>query len=385
MSPAEVVTCRFCGSGDGEVVMDMGRQPACDHFPPIGATAADPTYPLRLWLCDGCKLAQLAEDPTVPDEPRAVEPLALILQAEHAVAGVAAAGLLPAGGTVVEHGSPHGGTWLGLLAERGVRESDGSAPADVVVDSFGLMHDADMAKALAVRAEELAPDGVLLVQYHSLRAILAQRQWNAVRHGHPVYLSTPTVVTMLRSVGLETVDAWWFDLYGGTVLLAARRGGTQGPEVRRLIDDELDAGVADPARLRALADSADDIAASLRTWLLDARNANRVVLGYGAASRAVPLLNHAGIGSDLLGAVADASTAKQGRRFPGVDVPIIAPDEIVSRQPDEVVLFVPDMLDEIRTRFPEIEQGGGRWVVLEPAPRAVDPLPTGSTAGTRTT
>jgi len=371
---ADVVTCRFCRSAEGDVVLDMGRQPACDHFPSIKDVATDPIYPLRLWLCGRCALAQLAEDPTVPDEPRAVEPLALVLQAEQAVAGVAAAGLLPEIGTVLEHGSPHGGSWLGLLADRGVRECEGGTLADVVVDSFGLMHDGDQAEALAQRAEELAPGGVLLVQYHCLAAILQHRQWNAVRHGHPVYLSTPVVVDMLRSVRLETVSAWRFDLYGGTVLLAARRGGERGPSVRRLIEDELAVGVADPAALRGLAQSADETAQALRQWLLDSRNAGRVVLGYGAASRAVPLLNHADIGPELLSAVADASPPKQGRRFPGVGIPIIAPDEILARRPDEVVLFVPDMLDEIRQRFPEVERGGGRWVVLEPAPRVVDPL-----------
>lgn len=373
-SVADVVTCRFCRGTEGKVVLDMGRQPACDHFPPVEDVAIDPVYPLRLWLCGRCALAQLAEDPTVPDEPRAVEPLALVLQAEQAVAGVATAGLLPGTGTVLEHGSPHGGSWLGLLADRGIRERDDTTPADVVIDSFGLMHDGDQAEALALRAAELAPDGILLVQYHSLAAVLRHRQWNAVRHGHPVYLSTPAVVDMLRSVGLETVAAWRFDLYGGTVLLAARRGGAPGPGVRQLIDDELAAGVADPAALRGLARSADETAQALRRWLLDARGADRVVLGYGAASRAVPLLNHAGIGPDLLAAVADASPPKQGRRFPGVGVPIIAPDEILARRPDEIVLFVPDMLDEMRQRFPEIERGGGRWVVLEPAPRVVDPI-----------
>lgn len=367
------VTCRFCRGTEGELVLDMGRQPACDHFPPVEDAGGDPVYPLRMWLCGGCGLAQLAEDPTVPDEPRGVEPIALVRQAAQAVAGVADAGLLPASGIALEHGSPHGGSWLGLLANRGVRKRYDNSLADVVVDSFGLMHDGDQAAALALRAEELAPDGLLLVQFHSLAAVLRQRQWNAVRHGHPVYLSTPTVVAMLRSVGLETVSAWRFDLYGGTVLLAARRGGRADLSVRRLIEDELAAGVADPEALRGLARSADETAQALRRWLVGSRDAGRVVLGYGAASRAVPLLNHAGIGPELLSAVADASPPKQGRRFPGVSVPIIPPEDLLARRPDEVVLFVPDMLDEIRQRFPEIEQGGGRWVVLEPAPRAVDP------------
>ena len=83
------------------------------------------------------------------------------------------------------------------------------------------------------------------------------------------------------------------------------------------------------------------------------------MLGYAAASRAVPLLNRALIGPDLLPAVADGSPGKQGRRFPGVGVPIVAPEEVVRRRPDEVVLFVTDLLGEMRTRLPG-GGGGGR-------------------------
>ena len=91
--------CRFCGSTRGEIVLDLGQQPASDHFPPVSEPGPDPLYPLRMWLCRACGLAQLAEDPTVPDEPRGHEPRALVEQAEDAVARVAAAGLLPAGGS----------------------------------------------------------------------------------------------------------------------------------------------------------------------------------------------------------------------------------------------------------------------------------------------
>jgi len=374
-----LVCCRFCRGTAGEVVLDMGAQPACDHFPPLDDASPDPVFPVRLWLCDGCGLAQLAEDATVPDEPRAVEPLALVQQAERAVAGVAAAGLLPADGFVIEHASPHGGSWLGLLAHHGLRpaEDGGVQRADIVVDCFGLMHDADLAEALALRDRELATGGTLLVQYHSLAAVLQHGQWNAVRHGHPVYLSTPATVGMLRAVGLETVTAWRFDLYGGTVLLAAQRGGEPDPNLAKLIDEELEIGVDRPAALRKLQRAAGSSAEALRTWLLDARQSGRLVLGYGAASRAVPLLNHAGIGPDLLPVVADASEPKQGRRLPGVGIPIVAPGDILIRKPDEVLLFVPDLLDEVRQAMPEVERWGGRWVVAEPHPRVVAADATG--------
>jgi Putative zinc binding domain len=92
------MTCRFCRPAEGAVVLDLGEQPASDHFPAVSDPGPDPVYPLRMWLCARCGLAQLAEDPTVPDEPRGQAPAALVEQAADAVSRVAAAGLLPAGG-----------------------------------------------------------------------------------------------------------------------------------------------------------------------------------------------------------------------------------------------------------------------------------------------
>ena len=62
---------------------------------------------------------------------------------------VAAAGLLPAGGVVAEYGSPHGGSWLGLLTGRGLVPADRGEKPDMIIDCFGLMHAADQRAALA--------------------------------------------------------------------------------------------------------------------------------------------------------------------------------------------------------------------------------------------
>ena len=105
----------------GQLVLDLGEQPACDYFPPCDDPGPDPVYPLQMWLCSSCGLAQLVADATMPEEPKGTEPAALVAQAADAVERVAAAGLLPDGGRVAEYGSPHGGSWLGLLAERGLR------------------------------------------------------------------------------------------------------------------------------------------------------------------------------------------------------------------------------------------------------------------------
>jgi len=359
-------SCRSCRSPTGEVVLDLGRQPACDYFPTADSPVADPVHPLVMWICSACGLAQLVDDPTVPEEPKGVEPQALVRQAADAVARVEAVGLLRPGGTVAEYCSPHGGSWLGLLAGRGVVPVSGSARADLIVDCFGMMHAADQAASLDERAARLAPGGTLLLQYHSLETIVRHRQWNALRHGHYAYYSTTALVAMLSAAGLRARTAWTFDLYGGTVLLAAGRDadgpGSPDEAVTELLAKEERTRITDPRTLATLQDAARDQANVLRDWLEASRAAGQAVLGYGAASRAVALLHIAGVDSGLLPAVADASPAKQGLRMPGSSIPVISPDELIAKRPAAVLLFVDDLLAEVRASYPQIEAAGGRWV-----------------------
>jgi hypothetical protein len=319
-----------------------------------------------MWLCSSCGLAQLVVDPTVPEEPRGTEPAALVAQAADAVARVATAGLLPGDGVVLEYGSPHGGSWLSLLTGRGMVPAADGQRADVVLDCFGLMHAADQHGALAERAARTAPGGVLLLQYHSLSTILRRGQWNALRHGHFAYYSTAALTAMLAEAGFSPVTAWQFDLYGGTVLLAATRDadGHRQPDavVGTLLAEEAGTGVLDPSAFAGLQHHVTAHAKALHDWLQAQRSAGSAVVGYGAASRAVALLRQADADRSLLPAVVDASPSKQGLRMPGTDIPVLGPAQLAERRPDAVLLFVPDLMAEVRGSFPEVEAAGGRWV-----------------------
>jgi hypothetical protein len=358
--------CRACRGSAGHLVLDLGEQPASDYFPRCDDPGPDSVYPLQMWLCSSCGLAQLLTDPTVPEEPRGTEPAALIAQAADAVQRVAAAGWLPERGVVAEYDSPHGGSWLGLLAARGLTPVSDGGQADVIIDCFGMMHASDQRAALAERAARIAPGGVLLLQYHALSTIIGSGQWNALRHGHYAYYSTTALTAMLAAVGFTPRTAWRFELYGGTVLIAATKDGEghhgPGDVVRSMLAEDTVIGVRDPGTFAGLQGNIRAHAKTLHDWLEAGRSAGQTVVGYGAASRAVALLCQARVDRVLLPAVIDASPAKQGLRMPGTDIPVAHPSELAVRRPDAVLLFVPDLLAEVRDAFPEVEKAGGRWV-----------------------
>jgi hypothetical protein len=354
-------TCRACGCTDLHRVLDLGKVPAADNFPPATepVSPAESAHPLAMDLCTGCGLAQLADDDTETAEPRGVEPQALRDQSADAVQRVADQGWL-GGRTVREFGSPHGGTWLTLLAERGFAEAE-SASADVVLDSFGIMHESDQRAAFQLRAEATAANGVLLLQFHSLLTIVSRGQWNALRHGHFAYYSLTSLRTLLAATGMSVVSAWEFDLYGGTVLVAAVHGEAESDHtVTDILEREQDFGITDPDVVRRLQHAAQNHVARLRDWLLEQTSGQRTVYGYGAGSRVVALFSIAGVDRRLVRAVADASPAKQGRRIPGTDVVIVSPEQLIAADPDRVMLTLPDLYDEVRQKYPQLD---GRWSV----------------------
>jgi hypothetical protein len=358
--------CRACREQAGHLVVDLGRQPACDYFPRAEDPGPDPLYPLQMWLCSFCGLAQLLADPTVPEEPKGVEPAALAAQAADAVNRVGRAGLFSGRHQAAEYGSPHGGSWLSLLARQGLTPVRTDESAHVVIDCFGLMHSPDQSAALAERTARVAAGGLLLLQYHSLEAIVRYRQWNALRHGHYAYYSTTVLAGMLAANGFSLRRAWCFELYGGTVLLAASRNTDAYPyadgSVDLLLAEEARLGIRDHDVLSGLQRTAQAHARGLREWLVAEHRSGRTVLAYGAASRAVALLCQASVDRALLPAVADASPAKQGLRMPGTDIPIVSPARLIASQPDTVLLLVSDLRPEVRATFPEVEAAGGRWV-----------------------
>jgi len=356
-------SCRFCRSGPLTEVLDLGSQPACEYFPPLDDRRPDPLFPLRLALCAACGLAQLADDAVLPDEPVGTEPAALREQRADAVARLHARGVLPPrGATVAEGWTPHGGSWVPDLAAHGLRRAEPGVPADVVVDgAFGLMHAADQRVALRELVDRVAPGGVLLFGFHSVEAILRELQWHAVRLGHYAYYSTPVVRDMLAELGFGVTSAHWFPLYGGTVVVVARRGGEPDDSVAEMIAVETATGVRDPAAYAPLRAAVTETTTAVRDHLRAAAAAGRRVYGYGAASRAVTLLAALDADGDQPVAVADASPAKWGRRIPGTGVGVVAPADLVAARPDEVLVLVPDLLAEVRHALPEIEAQGGTW------------------------
>lgn len=373
MSDAIAITrCRGCGGADLVKVLDLGLQSACDHFPPADSHAVDPRWPLGLVWCRDCTLCQLTHSSPVAEAPLAVESATMQQHAREVSERVVQATGLRPGALAVEFSSEHGGSWHDGLAAAGL-ELRPEGPADLVIDNHSLIHDEDLSAAVARRAAALRTDGWLAIEFHHALSQVEQAQFDTVRHGHPVYLSLHAWRAVCAEHGLAVVDAWDEPVYGGCLVVLARPGLHEpGPRVARILAAEERAGLVDGSAYARFAARAAAMITGVRDHLTEAAEEGLTVIGYGAGSKTCTLLGAAEVGPQLLSAVADLSPAKNGRRIPGVGVPIISAEDLVRAEPDEVFIMAWDIASEVVEQLRGAGLRDTRYVVSMPTIHEID-------------
>jgi len=117
---------------------------------------------------------------------------------------------------------------------------------------------------------------------------------------------------------------------------------------------------------RGFQERANAIKNDLLGFLLQQRRDGRKVAGYGAAAKGNTLLNYAGVRSDLLPYVVDASPHKQGRYLPGSRIPVVAEEYLRRERPHIVVILPWNLRQEIIEQLAYIREWGGRFATAIP-------------------
>ena len=134
----------------------------------------------------------------------------------------------------------------------------------------------------------------------------------------------------------------------------------------QILDAERRHGLNRPDTYDAFSSTVRAVKRNLLRFLIDAREAGKQVVGYGAPAKAATLLNYCGVRDDLLLYTVDVSPHKQNRFLPGVHIPIYAPEHIESTKPDYVLILPWNLRSEIMEKMSHIRRWGGQFVIPLP-------------------
>jgi SAM-dependent methyltransferase len=398
--------CRFCDASLTDVFADLGMSPLANSYLKREQLAAmEPFYPLRAWVCGSCRLVQLEEFQTpagifsdyayfssystswLAHAKRYVEQVSERFQfGPHSQAievasndgyllqyfrerGVRVLGIEPAcnvAAAAVEKGIPTRCEFFGReTAARLVAEG---IQADLLIGNNVYAHVPDLHSFTEGIATILKPGGIVTLEFPHLLRLMRESQFDTIYHEHFSYFSLLVVQRVFERHGLRIFDVEELPTHGGSLrVFGTRSDRAVSPSVASVLGGERAAGLDGTDAYRTFARGVVDVKCALLAFLIEARNAGRTVVGYGAPAKGNTLLNYCGVGPELLPYTVDLSPHKQGLYLPGTHIPIAAPERIAETQPDYVLILPWNLKAEITGQMRHVREWGGQFVTAIPS------------------
>ena len=215
--------------------------------------------------------------------------------------------------------------------------------AKVIHANNVIAHCPDPHTIFAGLAALVAVDGHIIIESPYVEGFVDG--WDCIYHEHAFYWSATAVKKVAAKHGLTLQHVEKIPMHGGSVRYWIAEGGHGDLTVQSMLAAEETLSFdALPERIRS------DVAA-LRS--LDF--GDKTVCGYGAAAKG-SILRH--VANLDLAFVCDTTPAKQGKTMPGTTIPIVEPGFL--HQADVAILFAWNFADEIMER----ESGfAGEWIL----------------------
>ena len=400
--------CRFCGNQIKHSFVDLGMSPLCQtHILPEELNKYETFYPLHAFVCDECWLVQLDEFVS-PEEifsdydyfssfssswiehakkytEKMIEQIGLIESSlvveiasndgyllQHFVKeNIPVLGIEPAANVAeaaIEKGIRTSVQFFGEDTAENIKSEYGTA--DLLLGNNVLAHVPDINDFVKGMKVLLSEAGTITMEFPHLLNLIQLNQFDTIYHEHFSYLSFYTVQKIFAHHGITLFDVEEIPTHGGSLRIYGKHDTDGSREVsenvNRLLEKEINNGINDLDIYTRYQEQVKETKRKLLSFLIEAKNSGKSVVGYGAPGKGNTLLNYCAIREDFLDYTVDLSTQKQGKFTPGCRLPILDPSVIKETKPDYVLVLPWNLIDEISRQHAYISEWGGKFVVPIP-------------------
>ena len=405
------VRCRSCDQPNLTPILSLGETPLANALlSREQLNDVEEKFPLELVLCPNCSLVQITE--TVPPEKlfreyfylssfsetllrhskENVEQLILsrrlgsdslvieiasndgYLLQYYKQAGVPVLGIEPArniAATAEQRGIPTLCEFFdGELAEN--LKAQGKS-ADVLHANNVLAHVPDLNGFVRGVHVLLKESGVAVIEVPYVKDMIDRCEFDTIYHEHLCYFSLTALQHLFRRHGLLIADVQRLPIHGGTLrIFAVNESAAEGesPNVAEMLADEV-TWASNNAFYLGFGKKVESLRHDLLSLINRLKSDDKRIAVYGASAKGTTLMSYFGLSRTQLDFVVDRSTVKQGRYTPGTHLPIYAPDVLMKKMPDYVLLLTWNFADEILQQQAAYRKLGGRFIIPIPEVKIV--------------
>ncbi len=401
--------CRFCAAPLAVNLVDLGMSPLCESYLTADQiNATEPFYPLHVFVCGQCYLAQLGEyvraehifseyayfssysDSWLKHSKKYTDLMTqrLALGAKSLVIELASND-----GYLLQYFVEKNIPVLGIEPAANVAKVAVDKGVSTLVEFFGV----DLARKLVASGQQpdlllgnnvlaQVPDlndfvegmkillklgGVITMEFPHLLRLMDENQFDTIYHEHFSYFSLVTTEKIFAAHGLKLFDVEELASHGGSLRIYACHAEDQSKPVTSAVTEllrrEQEAGLNRIERYAEFEESVKETKRKLLEFLIQAKREGKKVVGYGAPGKGNTLLNYCGIRTDFLDFTVDRNPYKHGRFLPGTHIPIFPPEHLRAARPDYVFILPWNLKNEIMEQLSFIREWGGKFIVPIPS------------------
>ena len=408
-----VTRCRICGSNNLFEFLDLGFTPPADQFLREDQLRQPEThYPLMVLMCEDCSLAQLSY--VVPGEvlyrrdypyessmtqsgqlhwdefaETVCKSYAIgegdlvvdigsnvgVLLASFARQGAATLGIDPAS-NIVRIAEKRGiETWdeffSPIIAEKAVREKGN---ASVITATNVFAHIDDLKSFMEAVDILLSKNGIFIFEAPYFGNLINFLEYDTIYHEHLSYLLLEPIIKLADRFGMEVSDVQERDIHGGSFRVFISRIGERriNERVTNFLQREKDSKWSSAETLNEFSRKVKKNREELTSLLNSLKSSGKKLAAVSAPAKGMTLLNYCRIGLDILDFVTEKSTLKIGRRCPGVHIPVLDDDALISNRIEYALLLAWNFSEEIMNNLKEFRESGGKFIIPIPHPTILD-------------
>jgi 2-polyprenyl-3-methyl-5-hydroxy-6-metoxy-1,4-benzoquinol methylase len=222
----------------------------------------------------------------------------------------------------------------------------------------------------------LKPRGVITMEFPHLIRLMEENQFDTIYHEHFSYFSLTTVEKILAAHGLTLFDVEELTTHGGSLRIYARHTDDAskpvGERIAELRTREEPAGFTRVDHYSSFSEKVKETKRRLLSFLIEAKQQGKSIVGYGAPGKGNTLLNYCGIRTDFLDYTVDRNPYKHGKFTPGTHIEIFPPEKIKEDRPDYLLILPWNLKEEIIKQMSYIYDWGGQFIVPIPEVEIID-------------
>tara|TARA_B110000196_G_C21073428_1_gene628687 strand:+ start:86 stop:1306 length:1221 start_codon:yes stop_codon:yes gene_type:complete len=208
-----------------------------------------------------------------------------------------------------------------------------------VITSISMFYDLENPIKFAEDIYEvLDKNGIWHLEQSYMPMMLKNNSYDTICHEHLEYYSLQSIKYIFDKVGFKIIDLEFNDINGGSFSLTVAKKNSDFHEVPKIIDwllykEDL-YKYNQLSTFKLFFENVKKHKIIFRDLLLNLKDMNKKVIGYGASTKGNVILQFCKINEKLLPYIADVNEFKHGRYTPGSKIKIIPEAKALKMDPD---------------------------------------------------